>query len=210
MKIILASASPRRQEILHQMGISFEVMVDDTPELDDETQTPEEIVLSNAEKKCRHVLERLQYTEQGETIVLAADTVVALDGAVMGKPQNVQAAEEMLSSLSGRCHQVYTGVCIARSSANEISTSRLTRFAEATAVTFYPIAAEEIRAYIATGEPFDKAGGYAIQGRAAVFIRAIAGDYWNVVGLPAGRLYQELLALGVPRTAFWPSKAAED
>lgn len=181
MELILASQSPRRRELLTQIGIPFTVRVSNSEEkLIGEN--PEEIVKGLAFQKAEAVLRE---AEEGQA-VLGADTVVVLDGKILGKPKDEEDAFRMLQDLQGRAHQVYTGVAIlTKDSGENIS------FAEETTVELWPMSGEEIRAYIATGEPMDKAGAYGIQGRFAAFIRKIDGDYTNVVGLPLGRVYQE-------------------
>ena len=179
-KIILASGSPRRKELLEQAGISFTIKVSEA----DETITkkePWEAVMELAARKARAVAE--SGLEEEDVIVIGADTVVAVDGKILGKPHSKEEAEEMLRLLSGRVHQVCTGVALL--SRNQGSWRERT-FYEETQVEMYPITEE------ATGEPMDKAGAYGIQGRAAIFVKGIQGDYNNVVGLPVGRLYQEL------------------
>jgi len=179
--IILASASPRRRELLTQIGLAFDV-VPATAEPLIETftgvgLTPERAVLKVAEAKLDSVLN----ADSVNSIVIAADTIVVKDGKVFGKPKDAADAKRMLSVLSGATHQVFTAVAL---SINDKHTS----FAERTDVTFRALSGDEIDEYAATGEPLDKAGAYGIQGRAAVFISRIEGDYFNVVGLPLCRL----------------------
>ncbi|SCG88298.1 Septum formation protein Maf [uncultured Clostridium sp.] len=194
-KIILASSSPRRRELMAQAGFAFEVLVSEADETI-ETETPGEMVEVLSERKAAAVAEEI--TRQGfaeeSVLLVGADTMVAIDGKKLGKPKDEKGAEEMLEELSGRTHQVYTGVTLIRLKKAEngsiLQESRT--FSEGTDVSFYPLTKEEIRSYIATGEPMDKAGAYGIQGKAAVFVKEIRGDYNNVVGLPIARLYQEL------------------
>ena len=194
-KIILASSSPRRRELMAQAGFAFEVLVSEADETI-ETETPGEMVEVLSERKAAAVAEEI--TRQGfaeeSVLLVGADTMVAIDGKKLGKPKDEKGAEEMLEELSGRTHQVYTGVTLIRLKRAEngsiLQESRT--FSEGTDVSFYPLTKEEIRSYIATGEPMDKAGAYGIQGKAAVFVKEIKGDYNNVVGLPIARLYQEL------------------
>lgn len=194
-KIILASSSPRRRELMAQAGFAFEVLVSEADETI-ETETPGEMVEVLSERKAAAVAEEI--TRQGfaeeSVLLVGADTMVAIDGKKLGKPKDEKGAEEMLEELSGRTHQVYTGVTLIRLKKAEngsiLQESRT--FSEVTDVSFYPLTKEEIRSYIATGEPMDKAGAYGIQGKAAVFVKEIKGDYNNVVGLPIARLYQEL------------------
>ena len=183
--LILASKSPRRRELLRQLGEEeFEIL----PAVGEETApaglTPAELVEALSRQKAAEVAEKAG----AEDIILAADTVVALDGRVLGKPATEREAFEMLSALSGRRHEVYTGVTVRRGACV------LTDSVE-TSVFFRTLTSEEIRAYIATGEPMDKAGAYGIQGRAAVFIPRIEGDYSNVVGLPVCRTAELLRQL---------------
>ena len=194
-KIILASSSPRRRELMAQAGFAFEVLVSEADETI-ETETPGEMVEVLSERKAAAVAEEIKRQGFAEESVLlvGADTMVAIDGKKLGKPKDEKGAEEMLEELSGRTHQVYTGVTLIRlkkaENGNILQESRT--FSEGTDVSFYPLTKEEIRSYIATGEPMDKAGAYGIQGKAAVFVKEIKGDYNNVVGLPIARLYQEL------------------
>jgi len=187
MKLILASGSPRRAEILRAAGIAFTVLssaVDETP-LPGETAT--DMVRRLAEAKAELVAARAV----GPAIVIAADTVVALDGAVMGKPRTSDDARHMLEKLSGRTHSVITGVALVR-----LPDVERREFTEITQVHFTALSDEEIVSYLSSGEPFDKAGAYAIQGVAGRFIPRIDGCYFNVVGLPLARLCCELAALG--------------
>lgn len=194
-KIILASSSPRRRELMAQAGFAFEVLVSEADETI-ETETPGEMVEVLSERKAAAVAEEIKKQGFAEESVLlvGADTMVAIDGKKLGKPKDEKGAEEMLEELSGRTHQVYTGVTLIRLKKAEngsiLQESRT--FSEGTDVSFYPLTKEEIRSYIATGDPMDKAGAYGIQGKAAVFVKEIKGDYNNVVGLPIARLYQEL------------------
>lgn len=194
-KIVLASSSPRRRELMAQAGFAFEVLVSEADETI-ETETPGEMVEVLSERKAAAVAEEIKRQGFAEESVLlvGADTMVAIDGKKLGKPKDEKGAEEMLEELSGRTHQVYTGVTLIRLKKAEngsiLQESRT--FSEGTDVSFYPLTKEEIRSYIATGDPMDKAGAYGIQGKAAVFVKEIKGDYNNVVGLPIARLYQEL------------------
>lgn len=184
-KIILASASPRRRELLHQIGLETEVLPSRIEEKPTATQ-PEEVVEELSRQKCLDVAGRVQ--ENG--VVLGADTVVALDGKIMGKPGSAGQAAEMLKSLQGRSHQVFTGVTLA-----EVRKGRIVRqetFSERTEVFLFPMTEEEIEAYILSGEPFDKAGAYGIQGSFVRHVESIEGDYNNVVGLPVAAVYQRL------------------
>lgn len=194
-KIILASSSPRRRELMAQAGFAFEVLVSEADETI-ETETPGEMVEVLSERKAAAVAEEIKRQGFAEESVLlvGADTMVAIDGKKLGKPKDEKGAEKMLEELSGRMHQVYTGVTLIRlrKAENGSILQESRTFSEGTDVSFYPLTKEEIRSYIATGEPMDKAGAYGIQGKAAVFVKEIKGDYNNVVGLPIARLYQEL------------------
>lgn len=185
-QVILASASPRRRELLTQAGIAFTVKVSDAEEIITES-APGKIVKELALLKAKAVAE----TEE-EALVIGADTIVAAEGKILGKPHSREEAFSMLSMLEGKTHQVYTGVALI---AKEAGKEKLEVFAEKTDVTFYPMTETEIWEYIDTGESMDKAGAYGIQGRAAVYIEKICGDYNNVVGLPVAKLYQKLKKL---------------
>lgn len=187
MELILASKSPRRRALLEQMGVrSFRVVTPDIDEHMDRDLPPAELVRQISEEKARAVAAQVG----PDAIVIAADTVVALDGAVLGKPADQEEAFRMLSILSGCRHQVYTGLTVLRG-------QQVYSVWEETAVTFRSLTGEEIEAYIATGEPMDKAGAYGIQGYGALLIEGISGDYYNVMGLPVCRLGQILGELGV-------------
>lgn len=186
MKIVLASQSPRRRELLGQMGLEFTTK---SPEIQEEAFTglpAKELVETLSREKAQWVARQLD----DETLVIAADTVVVRDGVILGKPADPAQAEEMLGSLSGRTHAVYTGVTVCRGD------QRMTH-AERTEVTFRTVTAEEIHQYVQTGEPLDKAGAYGIQGLGALLVEGIRGDYHNVVGLPVHRLGRMLKEFGV-------------
>ena len=187
MKIILASQSPRRKELLERMGIQdFETISPNVDESAFHGLPPEELVRRLSAEKAAAVAGKA-----GEdAIVIAADTVVALEGAVLGKPADELDAFKMLSALSGVRHQVYTGVTVCRG--GEKQTAH-----EVTDVTFRELSEGEIEDYIATGEPMDKAGAYGIQGYGALLIQGISGDYYNVMGLPVCRLSGMLSRFGV-------------
>lgn len=187
MKLILASTSPRRAELLHDAGFSFVAIssaVDETPI---PGESPHELVQRLADAKAELVAARAT----GPAIVLAADTVVTLEGRLFGKPRTADDARHMLEQLSGRTHAVITGVTLIRLPDTERRT-----FVESTLVHFAQLDPEEITRYLATEEPHDKAGAYAIQGRAGRYISRIEGDYFNVVGLPLARVTQALGDLG--------------
>lgn len=180
MKLVLASKSPRRSEILKNAGIDFTVRVAETQETIPEGTKPEDAVVFLAARKA------LAVERADDEVVLGADTIVVLDDRILGKPKDKDDAYNMIKSLSGRVHSVFTGVCAV---GNGISLT----FAEETKVEFYPLSDEEIYDYISTDEPYDKAGAYGIQGLASKFIRAIEGDYFNVVGLPVSSVYKKII-----------------
>lgn len=187
MKLILASASARRAEILRDAGLSFVVLssaVDETPY---ENESPHDLVERLASAKAELAAARAI----GPAIIIGADTVISLDGHVLGKPRSSDDARRMLEKLSGRTHSVVTGVALIRLPDSERRT-----FVESTLVHFAALSPEQITRYLATGEPHDKAGAYAIQGHAGRFIPRIEGCYFNVVGLPLSRLYHALTELG--------------
>ena len=187
MKLILASSSPRRAEILRNAGFAFQVLssaVDETPL---PPESPQDHVRRLAESKANLAAKR----STAPAIVIAADTIVALDGRILGKPRNLDDARAMLELLSGRTHAVHTGLALIRLPQGELRAA-----VETTLVTFARLAPQDIAAYLASGEPFDKAGAYAIQGRSGRFIPRIAGCYFNVVGLPLARLCELLRELG--------------
>ena len=196
MRIILASASPRRRELLKQIGLEFEIKVSNVEETV-EASSPDELVEQLSLQKAEAVLAELK--PDGEAIlVIGADTVVAEGNSILGKPADAEDAVKMLSRLSGQTHQVYTGVTLLYRPGNaKIPTEdgasgvRCKIFHEMTEVHFYPMTEKEIDSYVSTGDPLDKAGAYGIQGLFARYVRGIRGDYNNVVGLPVGRLYQE-------------------
>ena len=196
-KIILASASLRRRELLAQIGMDFEVRASYAEEKT-EAKDPEELVKELSALKALDIWEKLSEEEKKTGLVIGADTVVSICGAVMGKPKDREDAAGMLSLLQGRTHQVYTGVTfIYLDEKGDRDTGRKTErrvnsFFEKTDVLVFPMSEEEIARYVDTGDPMDKAGAYGIQGIFAAYIKGIAGDYNNVVGLPVGRLYQEL------------------
>ena len=196
-KIILASASPRRRELLAQIGMDFEVRASYAEEKT-EAKDSEELVKELSALKALDIWEKLSEEEKKTGLVIGADTVVSICGAVMGKPKDREDAAGMLSLLQGRTHQVYTGVTfIYLDEKGDRDTRRKTErrvnsFFEKTDVLVFPMSEEEIARYVDTGDPMDKAGAYGIQGIFAAYIKGIAGDYNNVVGLPVGRLYQEL------------------
>lgn len=192
MKIILASASPRRKELLAQIGLEFDIWVSNVEEKVTSI-VPCEVVEELSVQKAEGVLEALIKQDAGTLkepfMVIGADTIVACDGRILGKPKDAEDAKTMLRTLQGRAHEVYTGVTVLYVEGGDIQ--RRT-FHEATQVHFCPMTEAEIESYVATGDPLDKAGAYGIQGLCARYISGIEGDYNNVVGLPVGRLYQEI------------------
>lgn len=179
-KIILASASPRRRELMDLAGYDFEVICADIVEVVPENAQPQDVVMSLALQKAQAVA-----AEHENDVVVGSDTVVALDGKILGKPHSEQEACEMLRSLSGRTHKVFTGVAV-------VGGGKVKNFFDETDVEFYPLDDGEIRKYVATGEPMDKAGAYGIQGKGAVLVKKINGDFFNVMGLPISKLYREM------------------
>ena len=188
MHIILASASPRRRELLERMGIEeFDIVVSDADETMDETLSPAEQVERLSQLKAASVAAEL---DDPSAIIIAADTVVALDGIILGKPADEEDAFRMLSALSGVRHHVYTGVTVMQG-------DRILTRHESTSVDFRSLEPEEVELYIATGECMDKAGAYGIQGYGCLLVEGINGDYYNVMGLPIVCLAQMLKEFGV-------------
>lgn len=182
MKIILASGSPRRKELLEQAGYDFTVEVSDADEKISE-KAPDRLVEELSMRKAMAVADLHKGEKQEENLtIIGADTVVALDGKILGKPKDEEDAYHMLQSLSGRTHQVYTGVSLLLLRQGDIFTKE--KFCVCTDVTMRDMSEKEILHYVRTKEPMDKAGAYGIQGKAAIFISGIHGDYYNVVGLP--------------------------
>ncbi len=183
MELILASASPRRKELLEKIGLPFTVQ----PAKGEERITqksPAAVVMELSRQKA----EEIAAAQTEDCIIIGADTVVAKGEKIMGKPKDAADAKQMLRSIADDCHQVYTGVTLIRTGVHPQSVT----FQEKTDVFLYPISDAELDAYIASGDPMDKAGAYGIQGDFAIYVKRIAGDYYNVVGLPIGRVYQEL------------------
>ena len=185
MQLILASASPRRKELMGLFHIPFVIRAADIDETMDPGKAPYDEV---ARVSC---CKALAVAREPEDVVIAADTIVVCDGKVLGKPHSREEAIAMLRLLSGRAHQVMTGCTVLRGSRRET-------FTEVTDLTFRPLSEGEIDRYIATGEPMDKAGAYGIQGYAALFVEKLAGDYYNVMGLPVCALGLMLRRAGVP------------
>lgn len=182
MQLILASGSPRRKELLSLFRIPFTVIPADVDETMDPAKAPCDEVARLSAKKARAV------KREPDDVVIAADTIVVCEGKVLGKPKSEENAYHMLSLLSGRDHQVMTGCTVLRGEKSET-------FTEVTDLHFRTLSEREIRAYIASGEPMDKAGAYGIQGGAALFCRRMEGDYYNVMGLPVCRLWQTLQSI---------------
>ncbi|MBR5520125.1 MAG: septum formation inhibitor Maf [Clostridia bacterium] len=186
LPVILASKSPRRAELLERMGVQFVICPADVDETVDPSLSPAEAVIQISERKARALCTQ---AEPGQ-IVVACDTVVALDGKIFGKPADRADATEMLMLLSGREHEVFSGLTVCTREHYET-------ICERTAVKFRSLDAREIEAYLETGEPFDKAGAYGIQGVGALLITGIDGDYYNVMGLPVCRLLELLRKFGM-------------
>lgn len=182
MKLILASQSPRRKELLGLLGIPFTISVPSADETMEKGADPAQQVALVSRRKAMAI------PCEGEDVVIAADTIVVCDGEILGKPRDPEDAFRMLSMLSGRTHQVMTGLTVRQGSTLESCT-------EVTDVTFRALSPREIRRYVASGEPMDKAGAYGIQGGAALFTTGICGDYYNVMGLPVCRLTQILKSM---------------
>jgi septum formation protein len=185
-RIVLASGSPRRRELLHMIGLSFEVAVPSIDETLRPDADPSSFVMNLAMKKALSVAENFP-----SALLIGADTVVVLDGRVLGKPEDPGDAERMLRALSGRTHTVYTGVALLDAGSGLKSTAF-----EMSLVTMKELTDTEIRSYVRTGEPMDKAGSYGIQGVGGIFITNIKGCFFNVMGLPVGRLYDMLKEFG--------------
>ncbi|HYH04007.1 MAG TPA: Maf family protein [Bacillota bacterium] len=186
--LVLASASPRRAELLRQIGLEFDVVISNAPEdIPSGPLDPGKLVIDLAVAKVTQVARSLT-----EGIIIGADTVVVSDNRVLGKPVSAKEAVAMLTALSGQKHRVFTGVAIA-----EASTGKLVTDYEMTEVKFHPLSPAAIQAYVNSGEPFDKAGAYGIQGLGAVLVERIEGCYFNVVGLPLSKLVRMLEGFGV-------------
>jgi septum formation protein len=215
-KLILASGSPRRRQLLAQVGLDFEVLVSDADETADGAPDEQVQLLARRKALATAGLLKSKLDEGGNAdcapfIIIAADTLVAVETAqgvcVLGKPADKHEAFEMLQILQGRGHTVYTGVALLQGGGEDAGGhlaaaargdgGKITVFAEAAQVFFRSLSADEINAYIATGEPFDKAGAYGIQGKGALLVERVEGDFYTVMGLPVSRLCQELQKLGV-------------
>lgn len=214
MNILLASSSPRRQVLLGQIGLPYRVEV---PVVDEDALLVEAgrahipptledaaaLACRLAELKASHVIARRHAPADARDVVVAADTIVVCDGRLMAKPTDAAEAKIMLTSLSGRAHHVVTGLSVRIVGGGEPPEGRGRAQAEITEVTFRALSDAMIGAYVASGEPFDKAGGYGIQGLGAALVKRIDGCYFNVVGLPLGLLSELLASLGVPVHSWW-------
>lgn len=199
MNLILASKSPRRRELLDQLGVAYDIFVPDTQEDCDRTVlTPDELVMGLACRKARAAAAQLDACgrDLSDTVILAADTVVSLDGTILEKPTDAADARRMLRALSARRHEVYTGI-------SAVCRGQLAVDVQTTAVRFRPLTDAMIDAYVATNDPMDKAGAYGIQSGGCLLVDGIDGDYFNVVGLPLVRV-DELLrsAFGITLSSF--------
>lgn len=183
-KLILASGSPRRRELMEQIGLDFDVITSNAEEETNE-KLPDMVVKEISRLKAEAVFENFSECDKRASVVIGADTIVYADGKFLGKPHDADEAFEMIKGLSGKVHSVYTGVTV-------MTEEKIFSFAEQTNVKVYEMSDEEIKNYIETGDCFDKAGAYGIQGSFAAYVSGIEGDYNNVVGLPVARLYQEL------------------
>jgi septum formation protein len=188
MRLILASSSPRRYEILKNAGYEFEVIPSFADENISQKMQPEELAASLSYKKAKDVFEK--HKDMVDIVVIGADTIVVLDGKILGKPTGKSESFEMIKAMSGRKHDVYTGVSI-------IHRDMADTFFVKTTVEFLNIEDEQIRAYIDTGEPADKAGSYGIQGYGSVFVKRIEGDFYSVMGLPVSKVYEKLKGIGI-------------
>lgn len=178
--LTLASASSRRQQLLNESGYEYRVAVSNIEEQIDMEQTPAENAVRLATAKAEDVHERYP-----EDVILAADTIVAMDNIMLGKPTDAEEAERMLTHLSGKQHEVYTGICIKKGTETRT-------YSDKTSIYFYHLDTKYIKAYVETGEPLDKAGAYGIQGKGALLVERFTGDYFNVVGLPISKVARVL------------------
>lgn len=195
-KIVLASASPRRRELLSQVGITFEVKPASGEERITSTE-PSKVVEELSFQKAMftaRALEKEQADDLADILIIGADTIVSYEGKILGKPSDPEAAVKMLSMLQGNTHQVYTGVTVL---VREEENWKVHTFHECTDVIFYPVTKEEIAEYVNSKDPMDKAGSYGIQGAWGAYVKGIRGDYNNVVGLPVARLIYETKKLGI-------------
>lgn len=200
--IILASQSPRRRELLEQAGYTFKIIPSTVEEIVT-CNEPKAVVKELAMQKARDVFDKCSRDNTlcegcsfDKLLVIGADTVVAVDGQILGKPKSIEHAGKMIHCLQGKTHHVYTGVAFVWAD-EQTGQTRTHCFCEGTAVSCYPMTEEEITAYVNTGDCMDKAGAYGIQGRFGVYIKNITGDYNNVVGLPISAVYHQLLKVGL-------------
>lgn len=201
-QIILASGSPRRKELLEQIGLNFEICPAQGEEIITK-EDPKDVVMELSSQKAREVASMIRTYEGAhaelmtpqDILIIGADTVVSMEGRILGKPKDEEDAFRMLEFLAGKTHSVYTGVAFVFLSASGKAGEHI--FYEKTDVAMRDMSREEIERYIATGEPMDKAGAYGIQGKCAIFVDKIDGDYNNVVGLPVAGIYRELKKLGI-------------
>jgi septum formation protein len=192
-KIILASASPRRRELLEKSGVSFEIITGNGEERITK-RVPWEVVEELSAQKAFAATEKIGENALEDMVVIGSDTIVAFDGEILGKPADQEDAVQTLMKLQDNTHQVYTGVTLL---VRKDGKWQPHTFYECTDVSFYPVSEEGIRSYVKTGEPMDKAGSYGIQGLWGIYVKGICGDYNNVVGLPVARLFQEAKKLGI-------------
>lgn len=190
--IILASASPRRRELLRTVGIDPVIVPSDADETVDPSLPPDEAAVLLADRKARQVADALRKAGEAQGVVIGADTVVYLDGEMLGKPRDEADAVRMLGKLQGKEHQVFTGVCVL-----DVAGTKRLAACRTTFVRMKPLDEARIRRYVATGECFDKAGAYAVQGRGALLVESIRGCYYNVVGLPLSLLDDMLAEFGI-------------
>lgn len=194
-KVILASNSPRRREILEQVGVHFEVI----PSTSDEESDKEDVIERVQEISCMKAREVAEKVSKS-AIIIGADTIVVHDGKILGKPKDEHDAKRMLQILQNNSHEVFTGVTVILKNikiGSKMIPEKTITFADASKVLMYPMSVNEIERYIASKEPMDKAGSYAIQGKFAVYIKEIIGDYYNIVGLPISKLYHVLKEEGI-------------
>ena len=189
-RVVLASGSPRRKEILAQIGADFEVIVSDCDE-NTQSREPDRLVKELSERKASAVAKEVS----GAAVVIGADTVVSFCGEILGKPKDIKDAERMIAMLAGNTHQVYTGVSLIIK--EETGESRTITFTECSDVVMEEMTSRQITEYVGTGESLDKAGAYAVQGMFAPHVKSIRGDYYNIVGLPIAGIYRRLYEIGI-------------
>jgi septum formation protein len=192
-RIVLASASPRRLELLRSLNFDVQVMPSNYSEPDHPHLLPRDLAILHARHKCEDVRKTLQQAQADTLLIIAADTVVDVDGTAYNKPRDERDAKGMLRDLSGRTHIVHTAFALAAPNREE-----LIEHCESTFVTFFPLTDAEIDAYVASGEPMDKAGAYGIQGYGATLVERVEGDFYTVMGFPLARFVRTLYRLGIP------------